>query len=184
MEHWDPLLINNYDLFQKKKRIVMRKLGMCKGKEGLPIQWTNMTVSYNEDNKETVIGLKVKVLKEVSNNFSMTFNFWKCDASGNPDSCECILKDYNNKQICKYMVMKNQAWTEFIDHFDKPLRCPIKPGEYNLVNCPIKSDFLRYLPVSDALWKVIMWGYDLDEPISCVDMEMQVAAFLGGKRRG
>lgn len=57
----------------------------------------------------------------------ISFNFWKCDASGNPDSCEYVLKDYVNKEICKYMLMKNQGWTPFVEHFDKPVACPIKP---------------------------------------------------------
>ncbi|XP_018561229.1 uncharacterized protein LOC108903500 [Anoplophora glabripennis] len=169
---------------KSKRRVTIRKLDMCKGKENLPLQWSNASVSYNEDIKETVFGLNLKVLKEVSNNFSMSFTFWKCDASGNPDSCEYVLKDYKNKEICKYMVMKNQAWTPFMEHFDKPVLCPIKPGEYRLVDCPVKSDFLRLLPIGDAMWKIKLWGFDSDTPISCVDMELQIAPFLGGRRRG
>lgn len=72
MEPRDPLLINNYDLFQTKRRVTIRKLDMCKGKESLPLRWSNATVSYNEDTKETVFGLNVKVLREVSRNFSVS----------------------------------------------------------------------------------------------------------------
>ncbi|KAJ8956537.1 hypothetical protein NQ318_019260 [Aromia moschata] len=113
----------------------------------------------------------------------MTFNIWKCDASGNPDSCEYVVKDYTNKEICKYMVKKKEAWTIFIEHIDKKLSCPIKPGLYKLQDCPINTDFLRFLPISDAVWKVELRGYDLDTTLSCVEFEMQVAAFLGGRKR-
>ncbi|KAG5898860.1 hypothetical protein JTB14_003254 [Gonioctena quinquepunctata] len=64
----------------------------------------------------------------------MTFNFLKCDASGNPDSCEYLLRDYRNDEICKFLAMdnhKNQAWGTFFEYLDKPLKCPLKPVSEN-----------------------------------------------------
>lgn len=66
--------------------------------------------------------------------FQIKFNFWKCDASGNPDSCEYILKDYLNTEICEYMGMQDELWTVFIDSFDKSPLCPIKPVFIYLFN--------------------------------------------------
>ncbi|KAJ8965000.1 hypothetical protein NQ314_004398 [Rhamnusium bicolor] len=43
--------------------------------------------------------------------------------------------------------------------------------------------FLKFMPVSDAVWKLQIWGIDL-KPVSCIEMELQVASFLGGRRRG
>ncbi|CAH1173640.1 unnamed protein product [Phaedon cochleariae] len=114
----------------------------------------------------------------------MTFSFLKCDSSGNPSTCEYRVKDYRNSEVCKYVMMKNQAWSVFTEHFDKPLVCPLKPGDYNVVRCPIKPDFLRLFPVSDAVWKVNIWDFDKGVAISCVDVEIQIKPFFGERNKG
>ncbi|KAJ8918987.1 hypothetical protein NQ315_016891 [Exocentrus adspersus] len=178
------LLIIIVFCFQTKKKIVIRKLDMCKGQGKYPVMFSNATTSYNKQSQEMWFGVNIDVDKEVSNNFTMAFDFIRCDASGNPDSCEYVIKNYVNKEICKYMGMKNQAWTVFVDYVHPPLKCPIKPATYKLVNSPVKADFLRTLPIGDAVWKVTFRGYDNDVYLACVNLELQVIPFVREGRRG
>lgn len=50
----------------------------------------------------------------------------KCDSSGNPNSCEFIIKNFVVKDTCKYLAMENELWTSFVSHFQETLKCPIK----------------------------------------------------------
>ncbi|XP_074038540.1 uncharacterized protein isoform X2 [Leptinotarsa decemlineata] len=149
---------------------------MCKGTENSPMVWYDIALTRNEKTKELEFSLKVNVTEEVSQAFSMTFTFLKCDAAGNPDSCEYLLRDYKKNEICKYFKMdKNQAWSVFFQYLDRPLRCPLS-GIYKLVKCPMKTDSLKYIPFSDALWKMRFKGFDQGKLISCVDLELQIVS--------
>lgn len=62
----------------------------------------------------------------------MKFNFWKCDASGNPDSCEYMLKDFEAKDICRVMTKSGELWSVFMNSFEKFPYCPIVPVILNV----------------------------------------------------
>ncbi|XP_049820231.1 uncharacterized protein LOC126264825 isoform X2 [Aethina tumida] len=156
---------------------------MCKNQktDDMPMQFYDTQVSHDKS-KDTTISMKVNVTRVITN-LSIVFNFCKCDFSGNPDSCEYVLSDYANDEICYYIGKENEAWSIFIDHFDKKPLCPIKPGIYVLTNLPITTDFMKYLPISDAVWKLKLEGSDMGQPVSCVELEMQISTFLGKVKR-
>lgn len=60
--------------------------------------------------------------------------------------------------------------------FDFPLRFPHFQGLYHMVKCPVSKKSLEYLPVSDAVWKVLLTGWDTGRQVACVDFEEQVVA--------
>lgn len=43
-----------------------------------------------------------------------------------------------------------------------------------MVRCPVSTKSLEYLPISDAVWKVDLVGWDTGKMISCVNYEEQV----------
>lgn len=51
-----------------------------------------------------------------------------------------------------------------------------------MVKCPISNKSLEYLPVSDAVWKVLLTGWDTGKKVACVEYEEQVVASY--KRKG
>ncbi|KAH0808994.1 hypothetical protein GEV33_013797 [Tenebrio molitor] len=162
---------------EQKKKVVLRSLGQCKGQQSLPMVWYDFAPKHDEKTGDSMASIKVRTKALVSEDLSIMFNFWKCDASGNPDSCEQIMKDYYVSDICTYMVAKDQMWTSFMDSFTTPLVCPIKPGVYDAKDMKVTPDFLNYLPVGDALWKVQMDGYDRGKKITCVSVVIQIVPF-------
>lgn len=52
---------------------------------------------------------------------------------------------------------------------------------YTILKLPISSDFMKYLPVNDALWRVKLEGYDHGKDVSCVELDMQIVPFLRNK---
>ncbi|XP_044258132.1 uncharacterized protein LOC123007128 [Tribolium madens] len=162
----------------KKKKVVIHSLAQCKGQQSLSMVWYDFVSKHDEKTGETTASIKVRNKSVVSKDLSIMFNFWKCDASGNPDSCEQVLKDYLVTDICTYMVAKNELWTPFMESFTTPLVCPIKPEVYQVKDLKINPDFLNYIPVGDALWKVQMDGFDKEKKISCVSLIIQIVPFL------
>lgn len=49
-------------------------------------------------------------------------------------------------------------------------------GVYRMVRCPVDNKSLEYLPLSDAVWKVLLTGWDTGKKIACVDFEEQIVA--------
>ncbi|XP_063911527.1 uncharacterized protein LOC135128570 [Zophobas morio] len=166
----------------QKKKVVIRSLGQCKGQQGLPMIWYDFASKHDDKTGDITASIKVRNKKEVSKDFSIVFNFWKCDASGNPDSCEQVVKDYNVTDICTFMVAKGELWSRFMEAFTTPLECPIKPGLYEAKDLKIAPDFLNYMPVGDALWKVQMDGHDRGKKVSCVYLVIQIVPFYVKRR--
>lgn len=50
-------------------------------------------------------------------------------------------------------------------------------GVYDAKDMKVTPDFLNYLPVGDALWKVQMDGYDRGKKITCVSVVIQIVPF-------
>lgn len=67
----------------------------------------------------------------------MSYRFMKCDDSGNPNSCENIINDLRKENVCKYIPMKGQTWTPFVERLDKKLSCPVQPVSENRKFSPI-----------------------------------------------
>ncbi|KAJ8918986.1 hypothetical protein NQ315_016890 [Exocentrus adspersus] len=191
----------------------MKNVEMCKGQGPFSMIFSNATTFYN-NNHELRFEMTIDLAREVSNDlseakkysfnhslirlfmqrnrqtevnsffFQIAFDFMKCDASGNPDSCEYVIKNFAKKDICKYVAMKNQVWSIFVDYVHPPLACPIKPAMYQLLDSPVNANILKTLPIGDALWKVTLRGYDNDIFISCVNLEVQIVPNLKGGRNG
>lgn len=59
------------DLFQNKKKVLLKKFSMCKGKENLPMQWRNIQAKNTADG-ETFVHGQVVVISEISTNLSVS----------------------------------------------------------------------------------------------------------------
>lgn len=52
-----------------------------------------------------------------------------------------------------------------------------------MVKCPIDNKSLEYLPLSDAIWKVLLTGWDTGKKVACVEFEEQIlASYKKGKQ--
>ncbi|CAH1164955.1 unnamed protein product [Phyllotreta striolata] len=128
------VLVWGFEIFGKKERILqIKKLENCKVKRNWPMSWENFKITTRKDTKENFMNLDLIVKEEVSMDFSMSFSFLKCDTSGNPDSCEFLFRDTKINNVCKYLAMKDQSWSQFVECFNKELKCPMKPVGFPII---------------------------------------------------
>ncbi|XP_050500373.1 uncharacterized protein LOC126880518 [Diabrotica virgifera virgifera] len=176
------IIAEGLELFSKTERSLnLQKLENCRGTH-YPMQWNNAKVTFDKASKQKVLSVTLLVKEEISTGFWMTFSFLKCDTSGNPDSCEYMLKDQKIENICKYLGMKDQSWSEFLGCFDKQFVCPMKPDTYKCSNLSVNARSLKRLPIKDAVWKLHIGGHDKGKKISCADVEIKVVTPLGQSR--
>ncbi|GJQ77130.1 hypothetical protein Trydic_g23697 [Trypoxylus dichotomus] len=183
MEPQIPVLKSNNDLFQAQKKAIIRRMGQCKGSGRLPILFHTVAIARDTKTGDMTLSCKVTVRREVSEKFAIVVNIWRCDSTGNPDSCEIIVKNHNASNICELLPVKDQLWTIFLDRFDMSRKCPIKPGVYTLNKLPITTEFMKFMPMSDALWRTQLTGWDAGRYLCCVDLDLQIVPSYGNKNR-
>ncbi|XP_060524693.1 uncharacterized protein LOC132701057 isoform X2 [Cylas formicarius] len=159
---------------EKGQKYVLNKIVNCKGLDNDVIQWTNLTFERDRNTKEYTYSLRLNIIKEVSTKFSMEISIWKCDASGSVDNCEYIVKQFRQNGVCKILNQKNQVYTGFLEDFDKPLVCPIKPGEYVVRKGKFNPSFFKFLPVRTNILKAELKGFDGGQLISCANVQIRI----------
>jgi hypothetical protein len=66
-------LIVNRDLFQQKKKVVLRSLGQCKGQQSLPMVWYDFAPKHDEKTGDSMASIKVRTKALVSEDLSVRF---------------------------------------------------------------------------------------------------------------
>lgn len=70
-----PILKNNNDLFQTKKKLIVRRLEQCKGYTHLPLLFHNMIITRDPETEEVVFDFELIVREEVGHNFAVSNSF-------------------------------------------------------------------------------------------------------------
>lgn len=66
----------NHDLFQQRKRLIVRRLEQCKGKHDLPMVFHNLTLLRDPKTEEVTFDFDVTVRKPVSMNFAVRIMYY------------------------------------------------------------------------------------------------------------
>ncbi|GLV42122.1 hypothetical protein CBL_04919 [Carabus blaptoides fortunei] len=76
------------------------------------------------------------------------------------DTCEpfAVLKALNT---CSLMVMRNMAWTNFVDAIHPHVRCPVSKGEYVLTNATIDGNLYKFFPIDNYYWRCNVSYYEV-----------------------
>jgi len=105
------------------------------------------------------------------------------DLYGEIESTRCTLdksscERYTNntiKDICK-RIDENEA--AFSKHLDPPLLCPIKPGNYALVNASFDLSLISMVPLDGYTWlvtfKLVTLENGLKKTLMCLNSETKV----------
>ncbi|CAG9759864.1 unnamed protein product [Ceutorhynchus assimilis] len=157
----------------QNRKLFLNKVTNCKGYENSTLNWYDVTIERDPTTKDFTFSLKLRVIKEVSTKLEIEFNVWKCDAAGSLDSCEYFIKGMKNKNICQIISQKHTFWSPFVEHFQPPLRCPIKPGVYESKKVPFQSSLVQLFP-GNSFWKSQMKGFDNGLIISCAETDLKV----------
>ncbi|KAL1493414.1 hypothetical protein ABEB36_011474 [Hypothenemus hampei] len=163
-----------------EKKLFINNIATCKGFNNGSLDWSEISYSRDPVKNMYTFTIELTIHKEVSKNFGMEFNLWKCDSEGNLDSCEYFLKEKKDFHICDYLLDEDQFWSVFVMRFVPPLVCPIKPGVYKAINVPFDCEYCLILPIDKPIVRSRLFGYDNNQTISCVDIELS----FGSEKRG
>jgi hypothetical protein len=60
----------------------------------------------------------------------------------------------NFRDVCKKFVEKNTFYSGFFTGIKPPLKCPLQPGNYSLVESAIDLNIITFFPLDGFVWVV------------------------------
>ncbi|XP_066158771.1 uncharacterized protein [Euwallacea fornicatus] len=152
------------------RKLHLQGITNCKDSKNYSMDWGDFSLKPGPRTNDFLFSIRITVLKEVTH-FGMEFNLWKC-GSESWDSCEYFLRGYKINDMCPYLPKKHQFWSTFVQSIAPPLLCPIKPAVYKANKVPLFTDYWTFLPVQQRFIRARLLGFDGNETVSCVDVEV------------
>ncbi|XP_017774463.1 PREDICTED: uncharacterized protein LOC108561161 [Nicrophorus vespilloides] len=177
---WNAMPTKQYDM--GGKRVTVRRVAQCSDRRSLAVSVEDVQLGV-ENGSQTVAG-HVAFRKDTGTKLFIRIDLRKCDASGAPDTCEYVIKDYEAANACDIIGMEKEIWSPFVDNSNMPKECPIKAGNYTLNKTVITDDLISSVPHASAVWKLRFTGFDQALNILCVELEVAVKLTHAGKTKG
>lgn len=110
------------------------------------------------------------------------------------DLTRCDYYDtYKMSNICPKLIEKNAMWSKYLAAIRPPLDCPIRAGEYQLVNGTSDITLASHLPIDGNRWITNMKVFESvtnsstgkiqQEQVWCLDSDVRITLSKNSKKR-
>lgn len=138
----------------------------------------DMKVANNETTNKVYFSMNLNVQEEVHGPLEMILVANRCDLK--KERCGHF-QDLKITQMCQKLVDPYSPFSKAFADIKPPITCPIKVGNYSMIESSIDLSMITGLPIEGHLWVVDIKWVTGDKTILCIDNETKITKSMANK---